>query len=446
MNPAPAFPGRLLRRWLCLLVAPFFAFALGAADVDDVDEAPARSPEELDKLVAPIALYPDALVALILPAATVPTDVTLAARYLASGNDQAGFAAQPWDESVKALARYPEVIKWMDENLAWTREVGEAFANQSADVMNAVQRMRARAQAAGTLQTTPQQEVVVRDEIIYIEPAQPDVIYVPRYDYDLVYGPPPWGYAGPFLSFGIGYPIGAWLTYDLDWHRRTLWRDRVWRRHGERWHHVPPPIVHVTPRPWRPPHRVRPHPGWHDGRVVVHPRKPVDLPRAGEPRAPHVVDRSRERRNFGHGTNLTSQTPPVADVSPRPHGGRPWLNAGTPRPSRVVRSPAPTPTATVVAPQQATERPFGPRHDLRAGRAHDFRRRADQPGTVPATHPPSMTAPRAAAMTPPVTTPRRAPAPNPPSIHREPPAQRRSPPASADRGDRDRRSGKDRER
>ncbi|MBC8010725.1 MAG: DUF3300 domain-containing protein, partial [Burkholderiales bacterium] len=92
------------------------------------------TPSQLDELLAPIALYPDPLVAIILPAATFPTDVVMAARYLKAGGDPEGIDDQSWDDSVKALARYPDVVKWMDENLAWTQQVGAAFVVQPAAV------------------------------------------------------------------------------------------------------------------------------------------------------------------------------------------------------------------------------------------------------------------------------------------------------------------------
>src|SRR5665213_702878 len=113
--------------------------------------------EQLDQLLGPIALYPDALVAVILPASTVPSDVTLAANYLAANGTVGGIEAQPWDASVKALAHYPEVVKWMNANLDWTQALGAAFAQQPADVMQSVQQLRVQARAAGTLIDTPQQ-------------------------------------------------------------------------------------------------------------------------------------------------------------------------------------------------------------------------------------------------------------------------------------------------
>ncbi|MGC1481516.1 MAG: DUF3300 domain-containing protein, partial [Chthoniobacterales bacterium] len=158
------------------------------------DEYILLSDEELDELLGPIALYPDALVALILPASTVPTDVTLATRFMDNGDIDL-VDEQPWDESVISLTRYPDVLAWMDENLEWTAAVGEAFYEQPSDVMNAMQRLRRDAQAAGNLVNTPQQTVVfekgddaaVVEENIRIVPTDPEVIYVPTYDPQVVY-------------------------------------------------------------------------------------------------------------------------------------------------------------------------------------------------------------------------------------------------------------------
>jgi hypothetical protein len=215
-------------------------------------QAPATeyAPDQLDQLVAPIALYPDPLVALILPASTAPSDVAQAAQYLASGGNPAGIDSQNWDPSVKALAHYPEVVKWMAANPDWMNALGAAFSVQQADVLKSVQQLRAKARAAGTLASTPQELVETDGDDIRIVPAQPDTIYVPEYDPDTVYDDPD-GYAGPFVTFGIGYPVGDWLGYECDWddfgiwvgpwhpgwaYRRD-WRDAQWG--GSRWHADP---------------------------------------------------------------------------------------------------------------------------------------------------------------------------------------------------------------
>ena len=180
------------------------------------------SPEQLDQLLGPIALYPDPLVALILPASTVPSDITLAARYLAANGAPGGIDAQPWDPSVKALAHYPEVVQWMNSNLDWTQALGAAFAQQPADVMKSIQQLRVQARAAGTLVDTPQQQVVLEGDDIRIVPAQANIIYVPEYDPAIVYETPV-GYAGPFITFGLGFPVGVWLGYQCDWDDFGIW-------------------------------------------------------------------------------------------------------------------------------------------------------------------------------------------------------------------------------
>jgi hypothetical protein len=208
----------------------------------------AYTPEQLDQLVAPIALYPDPLVALILPASADSTDLAQAAQYLAANGDPAGIDAQPWSASVKGLAHYPDVLKWMNDNLDWTRALGAAFAMQPSDVMRSVQQLRAKAKAAGTLVDTPQQQVDVQGDDIRIVPSQPDTIYVPQYDPDVVYGDVPDGYAGPFITFGVGFPVGPWLGFECDWDDFGIWVGpwhrgwdyrRDWRNQqpgGHRWH------------------------------------------------------------------------------------------------------------------------------------------------------------------------------------------------------------------
>ena len=156
--------------------------------------------ESLNQLLAPIALYPDALIALILPASTVPSDLVLAARFLASSGDPAQAANQPWDESVKSLVQYPDIVKWMDQNLEWTTQVGDAFLNQPADVMNTIQQLRAEAKAAGNLVDSPEQKIVEEENCIRIVPAQPEFIYVPQYDPEVVYVERYDDYAAPALS------------------------------------------------------------------------------------------------------------------------------------------------------------------------------------------------------------------------------------------------------
>jgi hypothetical protein len=162
-----------------------------------------RSAADLEKLVAPIALYPDPLIATLLPASVYPLEIVQAARFVANTNNLEKLDAQPWDENVKAVARVPEAIKKMNEDISWTIEIGEAFLAQDKDVMDAIQTMRGKAQKAGTLQTTPQQIVVVTNQvvektveqqvvvvtntIVQIQPASSTVVYVPTYNPYTVY-------------------------------------------------------------------------------------------------------------------------------------------------------------------------------------------------------------------------------------------------------------------
>jgi len=173
--------------------------------------------------MAPIALYPDPMIALILPASTVPSDVVLAARYTSSKGDLDKIEGKPWDDSVKALVHYPDVIQYMDQNLEWTTNVGEAFIAQPTDVMNSIQQLRERAKAAGNLKDTPQQTVVVKEEKIIIMPAEPNVIYVPQYNPSVVYVSAPVPPVTPLITFGVGLAVGAWLNHDCDWYNHGIY-------------------------------------------------------------------------------------------------------------------------------------------------------------------------------------------------------------------------------
>jgi len=195
--------------------------------------------QQLDQLLGPIALYPDPLIAQILPAATLPTQIVLADRYVSGGGDPNQIDQQPWDASVQALARYPEVLKWMDDNLNWTTELGQAFLYQQQDVMDSIQRLRQSAANFGNLQSTPQQQVINDGGNIEIIPSDPQVIYVPVYQPDQVFYQS--GYGSPFITFGIGFPIGGWLDCDFDWqhHNLIVWgrdhpRPSSWWREPER--------------------------------------------------------------------------------------------------------------------------------------------------------------------------------------------------------------------
>ena len=207
------------------------------------EEAPKIPNERLDALVAPIALYPDPLLAQTLAASTYPLEVIQLQQWMANNKhlkDQAladAVEKQPWDPSVQAMAAFPDVVKLLGDNVAWTMDLGNAFLAQQADVMEAVQRMRGEAESKGNLKSGPQQTVETQtvegdEQVIVIEPADPETVYVPSYNPTLVYGdaayaypmyyPPPGYYAtGAALAFGVGVVLGAaWgggWGYNCEW-------------------------------------------------------------------------------------------------------------------------------------------------------------------------------------------------------------------------------------
>jgi hypothetical protein len=222
---------------LCILLCEFIPLA--RAQYPRPAPTPYYRPlsaPQMDQLLGPIALYPDPLIGQILPAATLPAQIVMADRYVSSGGDLNQIAYQSWDASVQALARYPTVLKWMDDNLNWTTQVGQVFLNQQPDVMDSIQRLRRTARNLGNLRSTPQQRIVEYGGVIEILPANPQVIYVPSYAPERVYYQ-----RGPTISFGIGLSIGAWLNHDFDWgnHRIVEWSrehprpSTWWRERGE---------------------------------------------------------------------------------------------------------------------------------------------------------------------------------------------------------------------
>jgi uncharacterized membrane protein YgcG len=228
-----------------ILVIPALAFALISASANaqpDPSSAPPpsapaeRSAADLEKLVAPIALYPDSLIATILPAAAYPLEIVQAARFVADTNNLANLDAQPWDENVKAVAAVPAAIQKLNDDLPWTISLGEAFIAQPKEMMDTIQNLRAKAQSLGTLKTTPQQVVIVTNyvvvqtnltqvvmvtnQVVQIQPANPQVIYVPAYDPWYVYYPPPVYYVGPppVVTFAVGVTVGLIIANNCDWH------------------------------------------------------------------------------------------------------------------------------------------------------------------------------------------------------------------------------------
>jgi len=221
----------------------------------------AYSQPELDQMLAPIALYPDPLLSQVLMAATYPADVIEAARWSRANpglqGDDAVHAAQyeDWDPSVKSLLAFPQVLARMDENPDWTRGLGEAFLGQEPHVMDTVQQLRRRAQAAGNLQSSEQMYVRQQGQAILVQPASPQFVYVPNYDPYVVYGPwwwpayrpvywAPW--PRPYLvRISLGFFFG-----NFDWHHRHV---RV--VHPTAYYYRTPVAVNrnvvVTPHRWQ---------------------------------------------------------------------------------------------------------------------------------------------------------------------------------------------------
>jgi uncharacterized protein DUF3300 len=210
--------------------------------------APAQSQQllnagQLDALVAPIALYPDTLIAVVLMASTYPLEVVEAARWLAAHKGLSGaqlkaeVMKQSWDESVKSLTATPSVLRMMNDKLEWTQKLGDAVLAQQPDIMGAIQRLRKRAQANNKLASNKQQTVTTQEEggqqVIDIQPAEPDMLYVPYYDPGVVYGAwpdpdyPPYYFGAPDyiggdllaagLAFGAGYALGNWAGGGYGW-------------------------------------------------------------------------------------------------------------------------------------------------------------------------------------------------------------------------------------
>lgn len=204
--------------------------------------APAqRSAAELEKLAMPIALHPDPLIAIVLPASVYPLEIVQAARFVKDTNNLAKLDEQTWDANVKAVARIPQLIAQLDADLTWTAELGNAFLEQPKELMDTIQSLRAKAHTAGTLQTTAQQVVTVTNvivlqtnvtqvvtvtnQVVQVQPTNPQVVYVPTYPPTVYYPPPAYVYdpLAPLVTFGVGMAVGAIIANNCDWHGGAVW-------------------------------------------------------------------------------------------------------------------------------------------------------------------------------------------------------------------------------
>lgn len=317
---------------------------------------PAYSQDELDQLLAPIALYPDQLLSQVLMASTYPLEVVEAARFVQQNPNLGGdaldqaLADKNWDPSVQSLAAFPQILTMMNDQIEWTQRVGDAFLADQQRVMDTVQSLRQRAQAQGNLQSTPQQSVIYQDNAILIEPAQPDSVYVPVYNPLVIYGPwwapdyPPWfwyppaiyGYPGIYPTIIVfGRPCRIyfhhWGWAYPDWRQRHIvlntGDNRFWNRPDR-----PPPVAGAT---WAhtPEHRrgvAYPDPATRDRFVSVDPSA------------------VRARQGF-RGRDFTP---------PGPNVGPPGPGAGAP--SRSVIQPAPSRPQTLPTYSRPTTPAFDP--------------------------------------------------------------------------------------
>jgi len=309
------------------------------------------SEDQLEQLVAPIALYPDALVAQVLAASTYPSQIVEADRWLQANPGLQGQALadaadqQPWDPSIKALVQFPSVLANMDQNLSWTQSLGDAYYNQPQDVMNAIQVMREKARAAGNLNNTSQEVVETNGPEIVIAPANPEIVYVPVYDPWLVYGPsvPVWpGFVfgsvwvgRPYFGFGFGVNIGFWRGFGWGWpHWDLNWRERR---------------VYYDRAPWVPRgpaffnHRVYANTGYRGGRPEAYHGAPTGPNRveAGRPAEPNRAPAPQPR--------VTAPAPRV----PEPRAAEPRVTE--PR-AAAPHTTAPAPRATEPAPRAVQPR------------------------------------------------------------------------------------------
>jgi Protein of unknown function (DUF3300) len=258
-----------MKKFANYLLFPLLLVLIGAfAQIAPPAEGnPKFSQQELDQMLAPIALYPDSLLSQILMAATYPLEVVEAARWSNANPNLTGDAAvqavngQNWDPSVKSLLAFPQVLQTLDQKIEWTERLGDAFLAQQTQVMDTVQRLRQRAQETGNLSSNPQIQVTRSNDSIELAPANPDVMYVPYYDPSVVYGPwwwpdyppvywAPWvGYAWyDGFAWGIGIGIGVDFFYgSWDWHNHRVYghdhrnagNDHPWQHDPGHRHGVP---------------------------------------------------------------------------------------------------------------------------------------------------------------------------------------------------------------
>jgi hypothetical protein len=317
---------------------------------------PVFSMEQIDQMVAPIALYPDALLAQVLMAATYPVEVVQADQWLKKNRGLEGaalddaVAMQPWDPSVKTLVFFPSVLERMAQDLTWTQDLGDAFLAQEADVMGAVQRLRRQAQEAGNLASNSQQIVRTQGSTIVVEPADPTVVYVPSYNPATVYGPAwvpattyypqTYTYASAYptwVTFGAGALVGALLVAAISWADDDDYYVYPYYRRPYHHHHIHYVYRNYWDRDWDGPRYG--HSAWGSYRPAYLDRRDVYVDRSKTVNVENNYFRREWEHNPVHRRNVTYRDPNVAkrfvetDATRRvDRDGAKWLGRdGTPQ-------------------------------------------------------------------------------------------------------------------
>ncbi len=334
--------GRISRTAIALLVVwttidPVFAQDTQAPSQQaPIPQAPSPQPPapaqtkvysltDLEYLLGPIALYPDPLLTLVLTASAFPLQIVQADRWIVDNSDavkQNDFTkvdSMPWDSSVQALTRFPDVVQMLSDHLDWTESLGTAFSSQPEDVANVIQMLRAKAESVGNLKSTPEQEVTTREEggsrVIFIAPTNPERIYVPVYDSSVVFTNALTG----ALIFGTGVLVGS------SWNNRWGWNNRRW---NQVW--INPPVWQPPPPNWRPPLRpgARPPGVWRPDRPGGRPAVRPERPSAGRP-----ADQRRRPAGSQQRRHAGSQQRPRPQQTNRP----PQRQQGGARPQQRAR-------------------------------------------------------------------------------------------------------------
>jgi hypothetical protein len=326
-------------------------------------EPQAYNSEQLDALLAPIALYPDELLAQVLMASTFPLQVVGAGRWIddpahkSLSGDALAKAIEPqaWDPSVKSLVPFPSVLALMNGNLDWMQQLGFAFADQQAAVMNSVQRLRFQAQTAGNLKTTEQQTVRVEKQVIVIEPARPTVVYVPSYNPTIVYGawpypayppvylPPPPGYVfGAALVSGLAFATGVAVVGSLWGWARPGWGSGYVNVNVRHYNNINVNRTHINSNVWQPN-----RPGGRPAGLQRPPNGPVGRPARPSGLPANAIGRS----NVNVPASAVNRPAKPVAAQPRPANRPGGTNAGQGTANR-PRANAAAPTTGARVPTQ----------------------------------------------------------------------------------------------